>query len=195
MPLPPPGTVKHVVIMVQENHTTDNYFRGLAPWGANVVANWPVEPNPPTADPPHDRQHYYRWLHRYADWLRRPVNGEHAQFDTATVLPFYLYLALTGAFLENHCSGFGTNSTPNHLLVVGGQSPTLKNPSRRQPQPVWDLPSLPGHAEDNGLGWRFYAAAGDYPVAFYKQLAGSPNVRGSTDFAADVQANGLQALT
>ncbi len=102
MPLPPPGTVKHVVIMVQENHTTDNYFGGLAPWGANVVANWPVEPNPPTADPPHDRQHYYRWLHRYADWLRRPVNGEHAQFDTTTVLPFYLYLALTGAFLENH---------------------------------------------------------------------------------------------
>ncbi len=46
MPLPPPGTVKHVVIMVQENHTPDNYFGGLAPWGANVVANWPVEPKP-----------------------------------------------------------------------------------------------------------------------------------------------------
>ena len=25
------GQVKRVVIMIQENHTTDNYFRGLAP--------------------------------------------------------------------------------------------------------------------------------------------------------------------
>ena len=47
MPIPPPGTVKHVVIMVQENHTTDNYMRGLAPYGANVVTNWPIAANPP----------------------------------------------------------------------------------------------------------------------------------------------------
>lgn len=200
MPLPPPGTVKHVVIMVQENHTTDNYFGGLAPWGANVVANWPVEPNPPTADPPHDRQHYYRWLHRYADWLRRPVNGEHAQFDTATVLPFYLYLALTGAFLENHCAGFGTNSTPNHLLIVGGQSPTLRNPPATAPPPSWDMPSLPGLAGDHGVSWRCYAARGYtgngfYPIDFYPQLAGSPHVRHSADFITDVRAGGLPALS
>src|ERR1700704_6452052 len=72
----------------------------------------------------------------------------------------------TGAFLENHCTGFGTNSTPNHLLIVGGQSPTLKNPSRRQPPPLWDMPSVPGLAEANGVAWRAYAASNDYPVGF-----------------------------
>jgi len=32
-----PGAVSHVVIMVQENHTTDNYFRSMAGYGANVA--------------------------------------------------------------------------------------------------------------------------------------------------------------
>ncbi len=38
--------VARVVIMVQENHTTDNYFRGLAPYGANVATDWPIAANP-----------------------------------------------------------------------------------------------------------------------------------------------------
>jgi hypothetical protein len=179
--------VEHVVVAVQENHTTDNYFRRLAPYGANVAADWPLTPNPPSHDQPHDRRAYY-------DWLTKGT-AEHSQFDTAAVLPYYLYLALTGAFLENHCSGFGTNSTPNHLLILGGQSPTLKNPSRSGPQPVWDLPSLPGLAEEHGLSWSVYAASGGYPVGFYGQLQGSPRVLHSAAFAGDVEASGLPALT
>jgi hypothetical protein len=180
------GVVEHVVIAVQENHTTDNYFRGLAPYGANVVADWPISPNPPAHDQPHDRQAYFRWL-------TGASQGEHSQFDTRAVLPYYLYLALTGAFLENHCAGFGTNSTANHLLIVGGQSPTLKNPSRTRP-PVWDLPSLPGLADSQGVSWAFYAAATDYPAGFYAQLQGSPHVRPSADFAADLAKGMLPRL-
>jgi Phosphoesterase family len=80
------------------------------------------------------------------------------------------------------------------LLIIGGQSPTLKNPSRLGPQPVWDLPWLPGHAEDHGVSWAFYAAAGNYPVAFYEQLQGSPNVRPSADFVTDVGGGTLPSL-
>jgi len=185
--MPADGLVEHVVILVQENHTTDNYFRALAPYGGNVASDWPLSPNPPAHDQPHDR-------HAYFEWLTGKTGGAHAQFDTQTALPYYLYLALSGAFLENHCSGFGTNSTANHLLIIGGQSPTLKNPSRLGPQPVWDLPSLPGHAEDHGVTWAFYAAAGNYPVAFYEQLQGSPNVRPSADFVTDVGGGTLPSL-
>jgi phospholipase C len=32
--------VAHVVVFVQENHTTDNYFRSMRAWGANVAADW-----------------------------------------------------------------------------------------------------------------------------------------------------------
>ncbi len=113
--------VGHVVVFVQENHTTDNYFRWMRAWGANVAADWPLQPNPPARDQPHNRAAYARWLH--AQRAGAPSPATRTQFDTARVLPFYAYLAATGAFLENHCSGFGTNSTPNHLLIVGGQSP------------------------------------------------------------------------
>jgi hypothetical protein len=180
------GRIERVVIMVQENHTIDNYFRDLAPFGAAVATGWPVSPNPPAKDQPHDR-------HAYFEWLTGASTGEHVQFDTRAVLPYYLQLALTGAFLENHCAGFGTNSTANHLLIVGGQSPTLKNPSSSA-APVWDMPSLPGLAEANGVTWRAYAASNDYPVAFYTQLKGSPNVVASSRFISDAKSGGLPAL-
>jgi len=115
--------VGHVVVFVQENHTIDNYFRSMRAYGANVATDWPRQPNPPTADHPHNRAAYATWLHAQA--AGAPPVAVHAQLDTTAVLPYYAYLAATGAFLENHCSGFGTNSTPNHLLIVGGQTPTL----------------------------------------------------------------------
>ncbi len=40
--------VGHVVVFVQENHTTDNYFSSMRAWGADVATGWPVQPNPPT---------------------------------------------------------------------------------------------------------------------------------------------------
>jgi hypothetical protein len=180
--------ISHVVVLVQENHTTDNYFRSMAAFGANVATGWPKSPNPPTRDQPHDR-------HAYRDWLTKKITGAHLQFDTGTTLPFYAWLAATGAFLENHCSGFGTNSTPNHLLIVGGQTPTLRNPPRGQPPPLWDMPSLPGHAGDHQLTWRTYTGGSGYPVEFYKQLKGSKNIVRSADIIKDAAAGKLPALS
>ena len=54
------GPVEHVVIFVQENHTTDNYFASMGAYGANVAAGGPSAVNPPKADQPHDRAAYYR---------------------------------------------------------------------------------------------------------------------------------------
>jgi hypothetical protein len=183
--------VNHVVVFVQENHTTDNYFRSMAAWGANVATGWPTATNPPAKDHPHDRHAYARWLAAQQAGTATP--GFHVQFDTTAVLPFYAYLAATGAFLENHCSGFGTNSTPNHLLIVGGQTPTLRNPPRSAPQPEWDMPSLPGHAEDHGLSWTLYTGSSGYPVEFYTQLKGSPNIVRHDRIAGD--AANLAALS
>jgi len=89
------GPMVHVVIMVQENYTTDNYFRSMAAYGANVATDWPLSPNPPAHDQAHDR-------HAYFQWLTGQSSGVHAQFDTGAVLPFYAWLAATGAFVENH---------------------------------------------------------------------------------------------
>ena len=75
-----PSKVTRVIVIVQENHTTDNYFRGLRPWGANVATGWPTQANPPGKDQPHNRKAYF-------DWLSGRGNATHTQFDTTAVLP------------------------------------------------------------------------------------------------------------
>ena len=62
-----PSLIKHVVIIVKENHGYDNYF-GAYPGGNGVTL--PTSPNPPPHDPDH----------RHAAWLTRdqsaPRDGE-----------------------------------------------------------------------------------------------------------------------
>ena len=112
-----------------------------------------------------------------------------------TLLPFHAYLALTGALRwRTTVRGFGTNSTPNHLLLVGGQSPTMRDPPRTSP-PVRDMPSVPGLADDSGVSWRCYTASGGYPVSFFTQLQGSANVVATFDFVIDAAAGTLPALS
>ena len=178
------GTTR-VVVFVQENHTTDNYFRGMAPYGAQVASNWPLSPNPPTSDQPHDRHAYYEWL--------TSKKATRNQFRTRALLPYYLYLATTGAVFENHCSQFGTNSTPNHLVLVGGQSPTLRNPPQGAP-PEWDMPSIFGLAEAHGVAWRAYTDTSGYPVSFYTQLKASPSIVSTDRFVADAEQGPLPSL-
>src|SRR3954454_13358042 len=177
--------VTRLVVFVQENHTTDNYFRGMAPYGARVASHWRVSPNPPQSDHPHDRRAYFHWL--------QTGRATAVQFATRRVLPYYLYLATTGAFFENHCSQFGTGSTPNHLALIGGQTPTLRNPPRGT-SPQWNMPSIFGVAEDSGMAWRAYTGPGRYPVRYYTPLEGSPNIVRTSRFVADAAAGDLPPL-
>jgi Phosphoesterase family len=186
------ASIEHVVVFVQENHTTDSYFRSMRAWGANVAGGWPLLPNPPAHDQPHSRTAYAAWL-RAQEARHSGRAATRAQIDTLGVLPFYAYLAATGAFLENHCSAFGTNSTPNHLLIVGGQSPTLRNPPST-PRAVWDMPSVPGHAAAHGRTWKAYTERGGYPVSHYQELAGSPNIVRNDRIVTDAAAGDLPEL-
>lgn len=184
-----PGVSPHpkAVVFVQENHTIDNYFVSLGTWGANVATGWPAGVNPPRSDQPHDRQAYFRWLRGRQGG--KPY-GKHVQYDTDRLLPFYSYLAKTGAFFENHGSGLGTNSTPNHQMIVGGQAMTLRNPPRGT-TPVWDVPSVPALAAQNGMTWKGYTGASGYPLQFYQALRGSTNIVASDTFINDAQAGAL----
>lgn len=38
------------------------------------------------------------------------------------------------------------------------------------------MPSLPGHAGDQGLRWQAYTGSASYPVDFYRQLFDQPNI-------------------
>jgi hypothetical protein len=70
----------------------------------------------------------------------------------------------------------------------------MTNPPRRLPPPLWDMPSVPGLAQANGVSWRCYAASRHYPVGLYEQLNGSKEVVPSSQFIGDAQAGKLPSL-
>src|SRR5215472_4554217 len=142
MALTPKNRPKRVVVFIQENKTTDFYFPTLAEWGADVVNSGQLLSDAPDFDQPHDRN---SWVHyKMGDYpaARFQVNND-------TVIPFYSWLAKEFTFCDHHF-GLGTNSTPGHMLAIGGQTPTLRNPSSTQAPPLWDLPTIFKHVERAG---------------------------------------------
>ena len=179
-----------IVVLIQENKTTDFYFPSLAAWGADVKSGGPLLQAPPDHDQPHDRS---SWVHaRMGDYAPLDV-----QLDNDAVIPYYSWLAKTFTFCDHHF-GLGTNSTPGHMLVVGGQTPTLKNPPFGGVGPFWDIPSIFVHAERAGISWAAFPGSGGYPIKFYTELntpAAKKNIHtASGDFIAMTKAGTLPRL-
>jgi phospholipase C len=109
------GSDHRVVVVIQENKTTDFYFPTMAKWGAAVANHRKLLAAPPNFDQPHDRD---AWVHfSMGDYPALAV-----QIDNDKVIPYYSWLAKTFVFSDHHF-GSGSNSTPGHMLAVGGQMP------------------------------------------------------------------------
>jgi hypothetical protein len=155
-------TSSRVVVFIQENKTPDFYFRSLAPFGADISRYRSVLSTAPDYDQPHDRN---AWVHyRMGDYpaVRTQIN------DNA-LIPFYSWLAKSFTFCDHHF-GIGSNSTSGHLLAIGGQTPTLKNPPFGAAGPHWDMPSIFVHAERAGITWAALPDQDGYPTKFYTEL-------------------------
>lgn len=77
-----------------------------------------------------------RWVHyMMGDY---PTPG--LQVDNDTLITFYTWLAKSPVF-SDHNFVLGTNSTRGRMMLVGSQTPTLKNPPFGAAGPEWDLPS------------------------------------------------------
>jgi len=153
--------MKRVVILMQENKTPDFYFPTLSSWGANIQNRGSLLKTPPLPDPQHDRN---AWVHyKMGDYAPTML-----QIDNDALLPFYSWLAKQFTYCDYHF-GLGTNSTPGHMLSIGGQTPTLRNPPSGT-SPVWDLPTIFKHVEAGGRTWGAFTGTDLYPVNFYKEL-------------------------
>src|SRR5438128_4470463 len=71
--------IRHVVIIVKENHSFDNYF-GKFP-GADGDAALPPAPNPPSLDPPHTHE----------AWLQRAAKAVRAQYSESEIPAYFAY--------------------------------------------------------------------------------------------------------
>src|SRR3989441_8363508 len=148
LPAPPPlsRSIRHVVIIVEENHSFDNYF-GKFP-GADADAALPPAPNPPSFDPPHTHE----------AWLQRATTAVRAQYSESEI-PAYFAYARQFTLCDRYFTDVAGPSTPNHLMLIAAASPRINNPHRTDPatlQPPFQLPSLPATLEQAGFDWRHY---------------------------------------
>jgi phospholipase C len=174
------GPIKHVVIIVKENHGYDNYF-GTFPGGNG--ATMAHSPNPPPADP----------NHRHAAWLTRDTTAPRVQFLQADI-PHYWSYASQFTLCDNFYTDVAGPSTPNHLMLIMGDSALIDNPSRNYRNhpgpPLYDQPSLPSQLETAGLSWGNYNG---YAFEFIKYTARKK--KPWQQFATDATAGKLPSVS
>ena len=181
--MPNASPIQHVVIIVKENHTFDNYF-GTFP-GADGDATLAAASDPPPSDPPHTHE----------AWLQRDRGAVREQYGEANI-PAYFAYARQFTLCDSYFTDVASQSEPNHLFLIAAASPIIDNATAHrasyQPNQPFDLPSLPASLEAAGLTWRNYGG-------FYHQhitaLQGSPNNVQSDQFDADIDANNLPSVS
>ncbi len=180
--MPANSPIQHVVLIVKENHTFDNYF-GTFP-GANGETGLAHAADPPPFDPPHN----------HAAWLNRAQGAVRQQYVEADI-PAYFSYARQFTLCDNYYTDVASQSDPNHLMLVAAASPIIDNHHRNDPpalQPPFTLPSLPQSLATAGLDWRNY---GGYIFKYIAGLQGQPHNVSSAQFQADVARGYLPAVS
>ena len=171
--------IQNVVIIVKENHAFDNYF-GTFP-GANGVT-LPAAANPPPGDLPHN----------HAAWLNRATGAAKLQYSQKDIPEYFAY-AQQFTLCDNYFTEVASQSAPNHLMLIAAASPIIDdiNSSRKyQPNPPYDIPSLPAALQAAKLTWKSYGNSSNY-FSYIKSLKGSKNIVRQPQFDADVAAGTL----
>src|SRR5882724_808713 len=175
----PHNPVEHVVIVIKENHTFDNYF-GTFP-GANGVT-LPAASDPSPHDPPHD----------HAAWLNRAQGAVRQQYKESDI-PAYFAYARQFTLCDNYFTEVASQSEPNHLMLIAADAPVIDDTSASrtyQPKPPFDLASLPANLSKAGLTWGSYGPKYNY-FDEIKALKGNPDIKLSASFDTDVAAGNL----
>lgn len=175
--MPPQGLIKHVVLIIKENHTFDNYF-GTFP-GANGDKTLTHSPNPPTVTPSNNHN----------AWLNRATHAVQQQYVESDI-PAYFSYARQFTLADNYYTDVASDSTPNHLMLITADSPVINNIPSSSPE-TFNIPSLPAAMVTAGLTWANY---GGYAFSYIQGLASKPELP-SAQFATDAAAGKLPAVS
>jgi phospholipase C len=187
--------IKHLVVLMQENHTFDNYF-GSYP-GANGIPmdiKMPVDPADPSkgfVTPWHigqtgitDLSHTpTTFTAQYDNGLmdgfvstlnKLNQNGQLSMgYYDGTDIPYYWNLAANYVLFDNFFSSAKDGSAANHMYWVAGASPT---PARGQKLPsiLTKVPTIFDRLQAAGVSWKFYVENYD-PSINYRTMAAHGN--------------------
>jgi phospholipase C len=216
--------IEHIVLIMQENHSFDNYFSGLA----GVQTAVPNVTNPGLDGAPVTRFHFSDYCH---DDTNHSWNGAHEEYDDGlndgfvkanaeldggtdptgsramgyydeSDLPYYYALARAFAISDaHHCSLLGP-TVPNRMFAMAGTSWGLITndvaPLDSQGNPYPNLMSMLDNAK---ISWKAYidkkpgGAPPDEAVFVQTWLADSAKFVTTEDFANDVAAGNLPQVS
>ncbi len=201
--------IQHVVIIMLENHTFDNYF-GTFPGVYGVTL--PQAPNPMPRDYNHGSEAALAAMDGgKMDHFEAHANVQYKQAD----IPIYWQYAQTFGLGDKFFSSYATSSTPNHMTWIAAQSgglfetvspigcgaaPNNLVHSRSVTTavdywsyPCYNIQSLPDLLTSAGLTWRYY---NNVPIwngpGVIQSLNNSPNViKNISQFTTDVSSGNL----
>lgn len=182
--------IKHFIVMMQENHTFDNYF-GTYPGADGFPAGtkMPVDPKDPTAgyvEPWHIGNSTITDLsHSGSTFIEQFNNGKMNGFVSALNrrnqdgkvamgyyddrdIPYYWNLADNYVLFDRFFSSAKDGSFANHMYWVAGIPPVA---DRGQDLAAYlaDKPTIFDRLEEAGVSWKFYVQNYD-PTITYRDL-------------------------
>ena len=182
----PAAGVSHILILMQENHSFDNYY-GTFPGAEGFPAGLAVEgvapfhmPSVFTRNPSHSADTARAAMHDGA--MDRFVSAEGTRdtmgyFDSRDIPNYWAY-ARRFTLADRFFSSFAGPTLPNHLFLVAAQSPGVSHNISRPSGPGFTFSSLPDEMESASVSWKCYVGDRD-PTRFgpMNPLAGFPVAR------------------
>jgi phospholipase C len=178
--------ITHILILMQENHSFDNYFGTYAgadgpPAGTFVEGVAPYHlPQAISSNLPHSVAAALSAVNggRMDRFVSAEGSPETMGYYDSGDIPNYWAYARRFAMADSLFSSFAGPTLPNHLFMVAGQSPGVETNVRRPPRSGFAFPTLPDALEAVGVSWKSYVGQND-PLRFdaLNPLAGFPSVR------------------
>ena len=160
--------IQHVVVIMEENHTFDNYFGDFPGVGSQYALTEPAASNPAPHDIDHSGPRTMFAIDGGAMDGFDPLGAvQYKQSD----IPVYWAYAQNFGLGENFFTDAASSSTPNHIAMIAGQtggndqtihvhgclSPANDVVLHRDAagdesygQPCYNIPSIPQEANDGG---------------------------------------------
>jgi phospholipase C len=183
----PHNPIEHVIIIVKENHTFDNYFGTFPGVNGPVLPHASDPPGPSAGSLPHEHR---AWLESVTG-VRAAVKQQYQESD----IPAYFAYARQFTLCDNYFTEVASQSEPNHLMLIAADSPIIDNSSKTrtfQPQQPFDFPAtLPDSLTAANLTWGSYGDPSFNYFNHIKSLQGKPQISSWTKFDTDVAAGTL----
>jgi phospholipase C len=161
--------IQHIVVIVQENHTFDNYFGtypGVNGLGAVMATPPPVQGESAqpaefqTPAPPHDLCHTWDCAHTAYDtgkmdgFLRAEKSSLAFSYYDYQEIPYYWDYASRYVLMDNYFSSMLGPSLPNHLYLVAAQAGITSNAYT-----TFYFHPITDELDQAKVSWKYYAGS------------------------------------